>query len=652
MPGRPPFECKVLNIGGEKLEFYCRDALDCIRSIYGDPQFAQDLVFAPERHYTSRERTSRLYNEMYTCDWWWTVQVRKLQLCLNEIVTDTLCQTILESRQPGATIVPLIVSSDKTLLTLFRGKTAYPIYMTIGNIPKDIRRKPSRQAQLLIGYIPTTKLEVNPNKTARRRALANLFHACMHAVLGPISSYGETGVPMMSGDGIWRRCHPIFAIFVGDYPEQALVTCTYSGRCPKCRVEPKQLGKYQAFPRLVQNTALDTYLLADGNVTTFHQACRKAGLKPVYHPFWESLPLTDIFLSITPDILHQMLQGVMKHLIGWLVRIFGPREINARCRAMPPNHKTLLFTKGITTLSRVTGHEHKKMCCILLGLIVDLPIPGGLDPSRIVKAVRALLDFLYLAQYECHTSNTIQQLQECLSMFHDNKTVFVELGIRKHFDIPKFHSLTHYASSIKLFGSTDNYNTEQSERLHIDFTKDAYRATNHKDEYPQMTRWLECREKIQRHTAFLSWTQQRNQQQHPQFRKPIGPPRAFSQSIKIAQTPSIKAASFEVLARMYGALYFQDALADFIAQLNHAGASTAALRTHAADTLIPFRAVPVFHHVKFMNSESGNGEIVDAVHIRPEQKDSRGRIIPSRFDTVFVRIKGNDGEFLNNLFEI
>ena len=237
-------------------------------------------------------------------------------------------------------------------------------------------------------------------------------------------------------------------------------------------------------------------------------------------------------------------------------------------------------------------------------------------------------------------------------MFHDNKTVFVELGIRKHFDIPKFHSLTHYASSIKLFGSTDNYNTEQSERLHIDFTKDAYHATNHKDEYPQMTKWLERREKIQRHTAFLSWTQQRNQQQHPQFRKPIGPPRAFSQSIKIAQTPSIKAASFEVLARMYGALYFQDALADFIAQLNHAGASTAALRTHAADTLIPFRAVPVFHHVKFMNSESGNGEIVDAVHIRPEQKDSRGRIIPSRFDTVFVQIKGNDGEFLNNLFEI
>ena len=81
---------------------------------------------------------------------------------------------------------------------------AYPIYMTIGNIPKDIRRKPSRHAQLLIGYIPTTKLGGITNKAARRRALANLFHACMQNVLGPISSYGETGIPMMSGDGVWR----------------------------------------------------------------------------------------------------------------------------------------------------------------------------------------------------------------------------------------------------------------------------------------------------------------------------------------------------------------------------------------------------------------------------------------------------------------
>jgi Plavaka transposase len=206
---------------------------------------------------------------------------------------------------------------------------AYPIYLTIGNIPKDIRRKPSSHAHILIGYIPITKLTGVNTKAGRRRGLMNLFHACVRNVLDSINYYGETGVPMMSGDGIWRRCHPIFANFIGDYPEQVLVTCTYSGQCPKCQVPPDQLGEYKTFLLRVQATTIETYLLANGNACTFCRACRKAGLKPVHHPFWEKFPLADIYMSITPDILHQLLQGMVKHLIRWVIRVFQPGEANA-----------------------------------------------------------------------------------------------------------------------------------------------------------------------------------------------------------------------------------------------------------------------------------------------------------------------------------
>jgi hypothetical protein len=75
--------------------------------------------------------------------------------------------------------------------------------------------------------------------------------------------------------------------------------------------------------------------------------------------------------------------------------------------------------------------------------------------------------------------------------FHNNKAIFVDLGVWENFHIPKLHSLLHYRSSICLFGTTDNHNTEQLERLHIDLTKEAYRVTNHRDEYAQMTVWLE-----------------------------------------------------------------------------------------------------------------------------------------------------------------
>ena len=100
---------------------------------------------------------------------------------------------------------------------------------------------------MLVGYIPTTKLEGMTNQAARRRALANLFHFCMQTLLNPIAAYSEGSVPMMSGDRVWRQCHPVFASFIGDYPEQALITCTFSGRCPKCVVPLDQMGKFTRF---------------------------------------------------------------------------------------------------------------------------------------------------------------------------------------------------------------------------------------------------------------------------------------------------------------------------------------------------------------------------------------------------------------------
>ncbi|KAN0130983.1 hypothetical protein V8E53_011116 [Lactarius tabidus] len=618
LPGRPPFECRSVVIGDETLELHFRNILECVRSLYGDPEFAQDLAVAPERHYADQEQTTRIYSEMNTGDWWWAVQ------------------TTLESNRPGATVIPVIISSDKTQLTLFRGKTAYPVYLTIGNIPKAIRRKPSRHAQILVAYIPTTKLEGITNKSGRRRALANLYHSCMKLIMSPITAYGETGIPMMSGDGIWRRCHPIYAIFVGDYPEQTLVTCTHNNQCPKCVVPYDQLGSYNTFLPRNYDEARDAHLLSDGDAHAFHSACHKAGQKPVFHPFWESLPLTNIFISIAPDILHQLLQGVFKTLVGWLIETFGASEIDVRCRSIPPNHHISIFARGISPLSRITGKEHKNMSRILLGLVLDLPVPNGQVSPRIIMTVCSLLDFLFLAQLPSHSSHTLARLEDSLSRFHNNKEVFVDLGIRDHFKIPKIHSLLHYTPSIRLFGTTDNYNTEQTERLHIDTTKDAFGATNHKDEYSQMTTWVERREKVQRHSSFIKWRQQSNGDAAPS-RTPIGPPCPGGRGLKMARMAPLKAVPFDDLAQKYGAIDFQDALADFIARINHPTASGAMLSNLASNTLIPFRSVHVHHRIKFKNSDGS--EIVDSVQVRPEQKDTRGRQIPARFDTVLVRGK-------------
>ena len=65
LPGCPTFHYKKLSVNREYLDFYSRNVLECICGLYGDPQFAHNLVFAPEWHYTSHKCANRMYNKMY-----------------------------------------------------------------------------------------------------------------------------------------------------------------------------------------------------------------------------------------------------------------------------------------------------------------------------------------------------------------------------------------------------------------------------------------------------------------------------------------------------------------------------------------------------------------------------------------------------------
>jgi hypothetical protein len=68
----------------------------------------------------------------------------------------------------------------------------------------------------------------------------------------------------------------------------------------------------------------------------------------------------------------------------------------------------------------------------------------------------------------------------------------------------------------------------------------------------------------------------------------------------------------------------------------------------AEDTLIPFRAVPVFHKMRFVatSGDRDKPETVDIVHITPEHLNPQGKIVPSRFDTVLVH-NGQDRDHRN-----
>lgn len=136
---------------------------------------------------------------------------------------------------------------------------------------------------------------------------------------------------------------------------------------------------------------------------------------------------------------------------------------------------------------------------------VYLAVIHGLVDERIFTAAQGLLDFIYYAQYSSYNSNALIRMEEALNTFHANKDGFVNLEIREHFNISKFHNLLHYLESIRSHGSPDGYNTERAERLHIDYAKKAYAAVSRVDYIAQMTQWLQRQEAVYRRAAYISW---------------------------------------------------------------------------------------------------------------------------------------------------
>ena len=49
LPGRPQFKRREVVQSGEVLEFYSHDIIECLRALWGDPDFTDDLILKPER---------------------------------------------------------------------------------------------------------------------------------------------------------------------------------------------------------------------------------------------------------------------------------------------------------------------------------------------------------------------------------------------------------------------------------------------------------------------------------------------------------------------------------------------------------------------------------------------------------------------------
>jgi hypothetical protein len=118
---------------------------------------------------------------------------------------------------------------------------------------------------------------------------------------------------------------------------------------------------------------------------------------------------------------------------------------------------------------------------------VYLPAIEGHVQQDMVRALRAFLDFCYIARRNIHDNNTLQELKDALERFHTYRKIFQECGVRPNgFNLPRQHSLIHYFQLIRAFGAPNGLCSSITESKHIKAIKEPWRRSNRFDALSQM----------------------------------------------------------------------------------------------------------------------------------------------------------------------
>jgi hypothetical protein len=201
------------------------------------------------------------------------------------------------------------------------------------------------------------------------------------------------------------------------------------------------------------------------------------------------------------DVLHQLLKEITIYLITWIQSLAstllpavrkrkrqgrtikessGLDQLDERFRSVPAFTGLKRFSR-FSDIKQWTSVEQKAIIRQLIPVITSLL--STKEPGAMYCA-RAIVDFIFLAQYKTHDDETLEYLDHALYRIDKTKAVFKQFRpVDKatdegHFNFPKFHAMTHYTSSIREYRAADNFDTEHSEARYKYHVKAFYGRTN------------------------------------------------------------------------------------------------------------------------------------------------------------------------------
>ena len=317
-----------------------------IQLLLGHLPFGEHTVYGPMKIFDSSGH--RIYKEIFTGDWWWGAQDRLPE---------------------GGTVVPLLLGSDKTHLTNFSGdKAAWPLYMTLGNVKKEIRRRSSKRAWVLVALLPV------PPKHPGSGEIHRTWHTAINKILEPIKDLELDGPGYYwdcAGDQV-RRCYAIIIAWIADYMEYVVLARLIGGFCPVCEISKDAMGhesgvlcsdnEYPRRAKLRYQCSLES-----GDL----QCLKDCGLQSEANPLW-NFAACDPYHLWQPDILHLLNLGIVKTMMERVIGYMDDRglldQFNLRFKSMAPYPEFVRFKRSYTEVSSWQGKEIRTMMKFLLAI--------------------------------------------------------------------------------------------------------------------------------------------------------------------------------------------------------------------------------------------------------------------------------------------
>ena len=191
--------------------------------------------------------------------------------------------------------------SDQTHLTNFSGdKKAWPVYVTIGNLPSTTCNRPGSMAIVLLALLPIpAKFAKSRAHKLQRQMNANTLEGVFELIFEALRDTTLQGVPIDCADSKVRRCFPILSGWIADHIENATLYRIIPNACPKCEVSSHELGTGSNHHDAI-NYATNECFKCNG-IKTGQKGFQALG----------SVSVADLHL---PDLLHKIYLGLFKHM--------------------------------------------------------------------------------------------------------------------------------------------------------------------------------------------------------------------------------------------------------------------------------------------------------------------------------------------------